>query len=69
MSHVPVVGVEFLLRNGFTVARPHPLVPLLRVDLKSLVSWTENLEAVLDSLRLPVRAPRREPVTLSKARR
>ncbi|MHB1451404.1 MAG: GNAT family N-acetyltransferase [Coriobacteriia bacterium] len=68
MSNVPVVGVEFLLRHGFTVARPHPLVPLLRVDLKTLVSWTENLEAVLDSLRLPVRAPLREPVTLSKAR-
>lgn len=69
MSDMPVVGVEFLLRNGFTVARPHPEVPLMRVDLKSLVSWTENLEAVLDSLRLPVRAPRREPVTLSRAGR
>jgi len=69
MTHVPVVGVEFLLRRGFTVAQPHPQVPLLRVDLKTLVSWTDNLEAVLDSLRLPARAPRREPVTLSKARR
>ncbi|MBN2247099.1 MAG: GNAT family N-acetyltransferase [Coriobacteriia bacterium] len=69
MSDVPVVGVEFLLRHGFTVARPHPEVPLMRVDLKTLVSWTENLEAVLESLRLPVRAPRREPVTLSKADR
>ncbi|MDY0340925.1 MAG: GNAT family N-acetyltransferase [Coriobacteriia bacterium] len=66
MSSMPVVGVEFLLRNGFTVAHPHPQVPLLRVDLKSLVPWTENLEAVLESLRLPVRAPSRKPVTLSR---
>lgn len=69
MTDVPVVGLDFLLRNGFTVSRPHPEVPLLRVDLKTLVSWTENLEAVLDSLRLPVRSPVREPVTLSKAGR
>jgi len=65
---VPFIGVEFLLRNGFTVVRPHPEVPLLRVDLKTLVSWTENLEAVLDSLRLPMRVPKRAPVTLSTGR-
>lgn len=61
----PMVGVEFLLRNGFTVARPHPQVPLLRLDLKSLVSWADNVESVLDSLRLPVRVPKRAPVTLA----
>lgn len=65
---VPFMGVEFLLRNGFTVVRPHPEVPLLKVDLKSLVSWTENLEAVLDSLRLPMRVPKRAPATLSTRR-
>lgn len=61
----PMVGVEFLLRSGFTVNRPHPEVPLLRLDLKSLVSWAENVEAVLQSLRLPVRLPRRAPVPLA----
>lgn len=61
----PMVGVEFLLRSGFTVARPHPEVPLLKLDLKSLVSWADNLEAVLDSLRLPVRVPKRAPATLT----
>ena len=65
---VPFIGVEFLLRNGFTVVRPHPDVPLLRVDLKSLVSWTENLEAVLESLRLPMRVPKHAPATLSTRR-
>lgn len=60
----PMVGVEFLLRSGFTVVRPHPEVPLLRLDLKSLVSWADNVEAVLESLRLPVRVPKRAPVPL-----
>lgn len=64
----PVVGIDFLLRHGFTVHRPHPQVPLLRLDLKSLVSWTENLESVLDSLRLPLRVPNRAPATLAVRR-
>lgn len=58
----PVVGVEFLLRMGFTVARPHPELPLMQLDLRSLATWTENLEAVLEALRLPLRVPRGAPV-------
>ncbi len=61
LRDAPMVGVEFLLRNGFTVVRPHPEVPLLKLDLKSLVSWSDNLEAVLESLRIPVRVPKRAP--------
>lgn len=64
----PMVGVEFLLRHGFTVAKPHFETPLLRLDLKALASWADNLEAVLDSLRLPMRAPRRAPVPLAVPR-
>ncbi|MDZ4180989.1 MAG: GNAT family N-acetyltransferase [Coriobacteriia bacterium] len=61
MTDTPVIGVEFLIRNGFRVASPHPAYPLLRLDLKSLAMWTENLEAVLDSLRIPLRRPARVP--------
>lgn len=64
----PLVGVEFLLRNGFVVAKPHHEVPLLRLDLKSLVSWSDNLEAVLESLRIPMRVPKRAPATLANDR-
>jgi GNAT superfamily N-acetyltransferase len=64
----PMVGVEFLLRNGFTVVRPHPEVPLLRLDLKSLVTWSDNLDAVLESLRIPVRVPKRAPATIASGR-
>lgn len=50
----PVVSVEFLLKQGFTVVRPHAEYPLMRLELKSLAAWTENLEAVLESLKLPL---------------
>ena len=60
-QEAPMPGIEFLLRNGFTVARPDLLYPLLQLELRSLVTWAENLEAVLESLKLPVRAPERVP--------
>lgn len=60
----PVVTVDFLLRQGFTVRRPHAEYPLLRLEVKSLVAWTENLDAVLESLRLPLRTPSRAPASL-----
>lgn len=59
----PVLGIDFLLRHGFTIERPDPQYPLLKLDLKSLATWPENVEAVLDSLRLPMRAPKRAPAT------
>jgi len=63
---MPMLGLEFLLRNGFTVAHPDPLYPLLRLDLKSLVLWQDNLEAVLESLRFPMRVPNRAPASWTK---
>jgi len=59
----PMLGMDFLLRNGFTVSRPDPHYPLLRLDLRSLVMWSENLESVLESLRFPRRSPNRAPAT------
>lgn len=56
----PMITVEFLLRQGFAVVRPHPRYPLMRLELKSLVAWTDNIEAVLESLQLP--RLRREPI-------
>lgn len=68
MSHSPVMGVEFLLRQGFTVTRPHPEYPLLQLDLRSLATWTENLEAVLETLRIPLAHPRRIPAPADQAK-
>ncbi len=64
MSTQPVIGMEFLLRNGFNVARPHPTYPLLELDLRSLATWADNLEAVLQSLRIPLRAPKPVPAPM-----
>lgn len=61
MSEVPMMGVEFLLRHGFIVETPHPLYPLLKMDVRALVSWTENLEAMLQALRIPLGRPRTVP--------
>jgi GNAT superfamily N-acetyltransferase len=60
----PLMSVEFLLRQGFAVSRPHPLTPLMRLELKSLASWTDNLEAVLEALQLPRRVRERIPAPL-----
>jgi GNAT superfamily N-acetyltransferase len=66
IDDMPMVGMPFLLRNGFTVSRPDPLYPLLRLDLKALVMWQDNLEAVLESLRFPLRVPSRAPASWMK---
>jgi GNAT superfamily N-acetyltransferase len=62
----PLMSVEFLLRQGFKVARPHPLYPLMRLELKSLATWAENLDAVLDAIQLP-RIGERVPAPLANA--
>lgn len=66
LEESPLLGMDFLIRNGFTVARPDPFYPLLKLDLKSLAMWTENLESVFESLRFPLRMPKRAPVTWMK---
>jgi GNAT superfamily N-acetyltransferase len=60
----PLMSVEFLLRQGFTVVRPHPTAPLMRLELKSLATWTESVEAVLEALQLPRRVGERVPAPL-----
>jgi GNAT superfamily N-acetyltransferase len=60
----PLMSVEFLLRQGFTVVRPHPVYPLMRLELKTLATWTENIEAVLDALQSPRRVRERVPAPL-----
>lgn len=55
----PLVDLEFLLENGFVIERPHLATPLLRLDLRTLAAWTENLEAALESLLRPLGRARR----------
>lgn len=58
----PVTEMDFLVKQGFSVAKPDALYPLMQLELRSLAMITENLEAVLETLRLPLRSPRQAPV-------
>lgn len=42
--------VDFWLRTGFRTHRAHPVVPRVRMDLRSTVSWVEEVEAALERL-------------------
>jgi GNAT superfamily N-acetyltransferase len=61
----PLMGVDFLLKQGFTVVRPHPATPLMRLELKMLATWTESVEAVLEALQLPRTVGERLPAPLA----
>jgi GNAT superfamily N-acetyltransferase len=65
---MPMLSLPFLLRNGFTVVGPDPHYPLLRLDLKSLAVWQDNLETVLESLRFPLRVPNGAPASWTDGR-
>jgi len=68
IDDMPMLGMPFLLRNGFTVSRPDPLYPLMRLDLRTLAVLRDDLEAMLESLRFPMRVPSRAPASLSNER-
>ncbi len=41
---------EHLLAVGFKTIRPHHRYPRLRLELKSMVSWREDVEVALERL-------------------
>jgi hypothetical protein len=44
------VPVDFLSGVGFRTHRPHPLTPRMRMDLRSAVTWKDEVEAALERL-------------------
>ena len=55
------VPTEFLLHVGFKTKRHHPVAPLMRMELRSVVSWRTEFEQALEKLRgvvVPTPAPR-----------
>ncbi len=60
-EHACLLPAEFLQRVGFKTQRPHPRTPRMRLELKSVVTWREEVEAALERLLgvvRPVRGPR-----------
>jgi ribosomal protein S18 acetylase RimI-like enzyme len=45
-----VVPAEFLTAVGFKTVRPHPRWPRLRLELRSAITWKEDVEAALEQL-------------------
>ncbi len=53
-ADVPAAGcllpVDFLLSVGFKTVRPHPRVPRLRLELRTTLSWKEDVEYAIERL-------------------
>lgn len=54
-----VLPADHLLAVGFKTVRPHPKYPRLRLELRTTLSWKEDVELALDRL---LGAVQKEPV-------
>jgi hypothetical protein len=52
-----LLPAEYLLAVGFKTVRPHPRTPRLRLDVKTTVTWKEDVEYALDRLLASMQAP------------
>lgn len=52
-----VLPAHLLESVGFTVVRPHHRFPRLRLELKTALSWREDVEAALEKILSTVRVP------------
>jgi GNAT superfamily N-acetyltransferase len=50
------IPAEFLGASGFQVVRDHPRFPLMRMDLRTALTWKDAREAALEVLRVPAPA-------------
>ena len=45
-----MVPVDFLGGVGFKTHRPHPTSPRMRMDLRTAVTWRDEVDAAIDRL-------------------
>ena len=62
-----LVPAEFLAHVGFRTHRQHPLTPRMRMDLRSALTWRDEVEAALERLLGAVR-PGQAPVPAHRLR-
>ncbi len=68
-----VVPVDFLGGVGFKTHRPHPLTPRMRMELRSALTWRDEVEAAVERLigvvrPKPAPAPERSHRSLGEPR-
>lgn len=56
-SHLCLLPVGLLLAVGFKTVRPHRHTPRLRLDLRTALSWREDVEQALERILGTVRVP------------
>ncbi len=52
-----MIPADMLISVGFKTVRSHPRVPRLRLELKTALSWREDVEQALERILGTVRAP------------
>ena len=52
-----LVPADLLLSVGFKTVRPHRRTPRLRLDLRTALSWREDVEHALEKILGTVRVP------------
>jgi hypothetical protein len=57
-----IMPAEYLKAVGFKTVRPHHRFPRLRLELKTAVAWSENVEAALEKLLGSITEPVLRPV-------
>ena len=67
-DHQCVVPADFLGRVGFKTQRPHPHTPRMRMELRSALTWRDEVEAAIGRLVGVVR-PEKTPSPAPKATR
>ena len=60
------VPVEFLQRVGFRTARAHPVNPRMRLDLRTALTWREEVGTAWERIRGVVRPPAPAPTPVSR---
>jgi len=63
-----LLPVEFLQRVGFRTVRAHPRHPRMRMELRSVLTWREEVESALERLLGAVRPGRAAPAAPRQAR-
>ncbi len=52
-----LLPADYLLAVGFKTVRPHPRYPRLRLDLRSVATWKEDVESALERLLSSISSP------------